>query len=110
MPGRREERTPMYLPDDLVQQLIDRAYELAVTVHYEEVPEIKAEQPVVDILLQIKQQFGLDYDGYDDPHLLLGQPRCISAQPPSSSKTKHISPTETYHQPSPKDHANDPRW
>lgn len=59
---------------ELLQQLVDRAYGLAVTVHYEDVPEEGAEQPLLDLLRHIRE-LGMEptwYGTYDDPQLLLG--------------------------------------
>ncbi len=64
----------MKIEPELLQMLIDRAYGLAVTVHYEDVPEEGAEQPLLDLLRHIRE-LGMEptwYDTYDDPQLLLG--------------------------------------
>ena len=73
----------MQIAKAVLQHLIDCAYELTVKVHYEDVPEQDAEQPLLTILRQIKKDLGLEptgYGPYEDPQLLLGRPFVTSTQ------------------------------
>ena len=52
----------MKVPSILLQALIDKAYKLAVTNHYEDVPEKRIERPVIDVLCRFKQ-LGVELTG-----------------------------------------------
>lgn len=68
----------MLIPREVLQELIDQAYHVALETHYEDVPEWGIEMPLIRVLRQIKQKFGLEPTNYGlfngDPQLLLGTP------------------------------------
>lgn len=68
----------MLIPREVLQELIDQAYHVALETHYEDVPEWGIEMPLIRVLRQIKQEFGLEPTNYGlfngDPQLLLGKP------------------------------------
>jgi len=68
----------MLIPREVLQELIDQAYHVALETHYEDVSEWGIEMPLIRVLRQIKQKFGLEPTNYGlfngDPQLLLGTP------------------------------------
>lgn len=66
------------IPREVLQELIDQAYHVALETHYEDVPERGIEMPLIRVLRQIKQKFGLEPTNYGlfngGPRLLLGKP------------------------------------
>lgn len=64
----------MQIPDEVLQALLDRAYDLAVEVHYTDVPAWGVEMPVIQVLRQIRKDYGLvpaNYGLLEDPQFLL---------------------------------------
>ncbi len=65
----------MKISPELFQELINQAYALALEVHYQDVPEDGAEQPLLALLRFIRTTLQVEpdcYGAYDDPQLTLG--------------------------------------
>ena len=66
----------MQLPEETLQALIDQSYRVATEVHWNDVPEWNIEMPLLRVLRQIKEDFGLEPTNYGllgEPQLLLGE-------------------------------------
>ncbi|MBA2681098.1 MAG: hypothetical protein H0U76_22210 [Ktedonobacteraceae bacterium] len=65
----------MEISADLLQRLVDAAYSLALVVHYEDVPQVEAEMPLIEVLREVRQTLGRKPTNYGtdiDWELLLG--------------------------------------
>jgi len=84
------------ISDELLQQLIDAAYGLAVTVHCEDVPEEGVEASVVEALRRAKREIGVEpkhYVFYGDVHEIMGEPPSQPRPEPA-----HVPETKAYYQ------------